>query len=97
MSDSSMLVRGGRVVDPESGLDDFADVLIRDGTVYDGTGAPAQRVDIAIRGDRIVRIGHLAEIHARQVVDANGLAVAISFLRSVPPLTRPQLNFTPVF
>jgi len=38
---------------------DSFDVLIKGGMVYDGTGQPPRRVDVGIRGDRIVAIGHL--------------------------------------
>ena len=41
---------------PSSSAGDF-DVIIHGGTVYDGTGAEPQQVDIAIRGDRIAGIG----------------------------------------
>ncbi|HYP28971.1 MAG TPA: D-aminoacylase [Blastocatellia bacterium] len=56
------------------------DVLIRNGTVYDGTGGPPIRADLAIRGDRIVDIGRLSASRARTVVDATGLAVAPGFI-----------------
>lgn len=56
------------------------DVLIQNGMVYDGTGRVPRRVDIAIRGDRIVAIGNLRRARARNVVDANGLAVAPGFI-----------------
>ena len=56
------------------------DVLIQNGMVYDGTGRAPRRVDIAIKGDRIVAIGNLARARARNVVDANGLAVAPGFI-----------------
>ena len=36
------------------------DYVIRNGTVIDGTGGPARRADVAIRGDRIVEIGDCA-------------------------------------
>jgi len=56
------------------------DVLISGGTVYDGTGGPGRRVDVGIRGDRIVAIGALTEATAPTVVDAHGLAVAPGFI-----------------
>ena len=56
------------------------DVLIQNGMVYDGTGRAPKRVDIAIKGDRIVAIGNLRRAHAQNVVDANGLAVAPGFI-----------------
>jgi N-acyl-D-amino-acid deacylase len=56
------------------------DVLIRAGTVYDGTGGPPRRADVAIRGDRIAAIGDLRGAEARTVLDATGLAVAPGFV-----------------
>lgn len=56
------------------------DVLIRGGTVYDGTGAPGRRADVALRGDRIAAVGALEGATAATVVDASGLAVAPGFI-----------------
>src|SRR5947208_12967446 len=57
------------------------DVIIRGGTVYDGTGAAPQQVDIAIRGDRIAGIGPaVAGADAKTVIDAKGLVVAPGFI-----------------
>jgi N-acyl-D-amino-acid deacylase len=56
------------------------DVIIKGGTVYDGTGAEPEHVDVAIRGDRIAGIGDFAAAHASTIVDANGLAVAPGFI-----------------
>jgi N-acyl-D-amino-acid deacylase len=56
------------------------DVLIKGGTVYDGTGRAPRRVDVAIKGDRLVAIGNFKSARARTVVDANGLAVAPGFI-----------------
>jgi N-acyl-D-amino-acid deacylase len=56
------------------------DVLIRNGTVYDGTGAPGRQLDVGIRADRIAAIGDLRQATAPAVVDAVGLAVAPGFI-----------------
>ena len=56
------------------------DVIIKNGTVYDGTGDPGKRVDVAIRGDRIAGIGDFKNAEAKTVVDAHGLAVAPGFI-----------------
>jgi N-acyl-D-amino-acid deacylase len=56
------------------------DVVIKGGTVYDGTGAEPKHADVAIRGDRIVGIGDFAAAHAKTVIDANALAVAPGFI-----------------
>ena len=56
------------------------DVLIKGGTVHDGTGRAPRRVDVAIKGDRIVAMGNLRRTSARNVVDASGLAVAPGFI-----------------
>jgi N-acyl-D-amino-acid deacylase len=56
------------------------DVIIRNGTVYDGGGGDGARVDVAIRGDRIARVGALDGDGASVVIDARGLAVAPGFI-----------------
>jgi N-acyl-D-amino-acid deacylase len=56
------------------------DVLIRGGTVYDGSGAEGRRADVGIRGDRIEAVGDLSAAQATRVVDASGLAVAPGFI-----------------
>src|SRR5213080_3434562 len=56
------------------------DVIIRGGTVYDGTGAAPRQADVAICGDRIAEIGDLKTAKVKTVVDARGLAVAPGFI-----------------
>ena len=56
------------------------DVLIKNGTVYDGTGTPGKRVDVGIRADKIVAVGNLSKAKAQTVIDAKGLAVAPGFI-----------------
>ena len=56
------------------------DILIKGGTVYDGTGRPGVRTDVAIKGDRIAAIGNITSANAKTVVDATGLAVAPGFI-----------------
>lgn len=56
------------------------DVIIRGGTVYDGTGSPGRPADVAIRGDRIAGIGDYASASAKSTIDAHGLAVAPGFI-----------------
>src|SRR3546814_20935337 len=50
------------------------DLLIRGGTIYDGSGAPPLVGDVAIRGDRIAYIGPRASGTARRTIDATGRA-----------------------
>jgi len=56
------------------------DVVIRGGTVYDGTGTAPRRADVGLRGDQIVAVGDLSTAPARSIVDATGLAVAPGFV-----------------
>jgi N-acyl-D-amino-acid deacylase len=56
------------------------DVIIRGGTIYDGTGVAPRHADVAIKGDRIAAIGNLRSAAATTVVDATGLAVAPGFI-----------------
>jgi N-acyl-D-amino-acid deacylase len=55
------------------------DLIIRDGRVVDGTGAPAMHADIAVADGRIARIGKISGEAAREI-DATGLIVAPGFI-----------------
>jgi N-acyl-D-amino-acid deacylase len=58
------------------------DVLIRGGTVIDGTGAARYAADVALRGDRIALVSRtaIAPARARRVIDATGKIVAPGFI-----------------
>lgn len=56
------------------------DTLIRNGSIVDGTGAPAYSADIAVSRGKIVKIGDLPDASARRTIDANGLVVAPGFI-----------------
>lgn len=58
------------------------DWLIRGGSVYDGSGGPARRADVGLRGDRIAFVGDAAArgVQADSVIDARGLVVAPGFI-----------------
>jgi N-acyl-D-amino-acid deacylase len=55
-------------------------VLIRGGTIYDGSGGAPYVGDVALSGDRIVYVGPHASGHAARVIDAKGKAVAPGFI-----------------
>ncbi|MCB0500129.1 MAG: D-aminoacylase [Cyclobacteriaceae bacterium] len=56
------------------------DVIIRQGMVYDGSGAKGQVADVGINADTIAAIGDLSHAVGRKEVDAKGLAVAPGFV-----------------
>src|SRR5438876_8847797 len=64
---------------PSPSSDDF-DLIVRGGTLYDGTGAKPLQADVVIRGDRIAGIGDFKSAKAKTVIDAKGLAVAPGFI-----------------
>ena len=58
------------------------DVLIKNGTVIDGTGAEAEKADIAIKDGRIVRIAANITDDSLRVIDAGGQYVSPGFVDS---------------
>lgn len=56
------------------------DIIVRNGMLYDGSGAPPYAGDVAIQGDRIAAIGDLGGATGREEVDVHGLAVAPGFI-----------------
>ncbi len=59
---------------------DSPDLIFVSATVVDGTGAPARKADVAVKGDTIVGIGAVDRDHAGRVVDASGLMLAPGFI-----------------
>jgi N-acyl-D-amino-acid deacylase len=57
-----------------------ADLIIRNGTVVDGTGAPARQADVAIAGDRIVAVEERIETKGHREIDASGRLVTPGFV-----------------
>lgn len=55
------------------------DLVIRNGTVVDGTGLPRYRADIGVSGDRIAAIGRIAE-RGKEEIDATGQVVTPGFI-----------------
>jgi N-acyl-D-aspartate/D-glutamate deacylase len=55
------------------------DLVIRNGLVYDGSGMPAYRGEVGIKGGRVVRSGRVPEPGATEI-DAGGMAVAPGFV-----------------
>jgi N-acyl-D-amino-acid deacylase len=56
------------------------DLVIKNGLIVDGTGEPAYAGDIAIRGDRIVKIGNVKGSRATETIEASGLVVTPGFI-----------------
>jgi N-acyl-D-aspartate/D-glutamate deacylase len=56
------------------------DILIRGGTLFDGSGSPGVPGEILITDGRIAGIGQNLEGRARKTIDAQGLAVAPGFI-----------------
>jgi N-acyl-D-amino-acid deacylase len=56
------------------------DLIVENGRIIDGTGAPAAHGDIGIRGGKIAAIGKLDQHDADKIIDAQGLTVAPGFI-----------------
>ena len=55
------------------------DLLVKNATVVDGTGAPRYRADIAVANGRIAEVGRVTD-SARRTIDASDLVVAPGFI-----------------
>jgi N-acyl-D-amino-acid deacylase len=56
------------------------DLIVRGGSVIDGTGAPPVRADVGVSGDRITVVGNLSGHTSAREIDATGLTVAPGFI-----------------
>lgn len=68
------------------------DLIIENGTVYDGSGAAPVSADVAIVGDRIAAMGDLSRASAARRLDAGGLAVAPGFINMLSWATESLLE-----
>ena len=57
-----------------------ADILLRGGTIVDGTGGEPFAGDVAIRDGRILAVGDVGDRNARQVIDCRGLVICPGFI-----------------
>ncbi|HEY1861799.1 MAG TPA: hypothetical protein VGG61_15670, partial [Gemmataceae bacterium] len=57
-----------------------ADVVIQNATLYDGSGKPGVKGDLAIKGERIVGVGAFTLANKPKVIDGAGLIVAPGFI-----------------
>ena len=64
---------------PELATESF-DLILAGGEIVDGTGTPARRADVGIRGDTIAAVGDLSAASAARTVDVSGLVVSPGFI-----------------
>jgi predicted amidohydrolase YtcJ len=78
-----------------------ADFILKGGSLIDGTGAPARKGDVAVKGDRIVAVGAFEADPTARVIDVSSLVVAPGFIdlhthsddEILKPKTRLNLNY----
>src|SRR4051794_37689650 len=58
----------------------MSDLLLRGGMVVDGTGDPAVRADVRVRGDKLIELGPDLSPAGAQVIDCGGLTVSPGFI-----------------
>jgi N-acyl-D-amino-acid deacylase len=77
------------------------DVLIRNGTLIDGSGAPTAQADIGVSGDRISFIGTRTGLKGKREIDATGWIVAPGFIdphtHTAPDLSDPKKNINAAY
>jgi N-acyl-D-amino-acid deacylase len=71
---------------------DYPDVIIRGGSVYDGSGGEPFTADVAIQGDSVAAVGSLGNVRAQREIDAAGLAVAPGFINMLSWAAEPLID-----
>ena len=90
MSDWDLVLRGGRVIDPESGLDAVRDVAIAQGRIVAvRTGLPAAAVDVDVAG-QVVTAGfidlhsHVSDLGGLRLQASDGVTTALELEAGLP-------------
>ncbi len=68
------------VISPRLAVAQNLDLILRGGSLLDGTGSPAVHADIGVAGDRIVFVGDGARRKAKREIDATGLVITPGFI-----------------
>ncbi len=77
---AAVIIFSGVVLHAAPGRSFDFDIIIKGGTIYDGSGGPPFEGDAGIKGDHIATVGDLSATSAAKVIDAKGLAVAPGFI-----------------
>src|SRR5437660_846981 len=77
----------GAVEQSQSNSTQVFDVIIKGGTVYDGSGGEGRVTDVAMQGDRIAAIGIFEISQSRDLIDARGPAVGPGFINMLSAST----------
>lgn len=56
------------------------DIILKNGTIYDGSGSAGYKGDIAINADTIAAVGSLKGMHGKMVIDATNMAISPGFI-----------------
>lgn len=78
-----------------------ADLLLKNGTIYDGTGKPAIRGDVAIKGDKIIAVGKFSVGKVDMQIDCTNLVISPGYIdlhnhsdrQVISPTTRGNVNY----
>ncbi|MCH8042772.1 MAG: D-aminoacylase [Planctomycetes bacterium] len=68
------------------------DIILRGGTIYDGSGGKPTVADVAINGDKIAAVGDLGDAQAKLQIDARGMAVSPGFINMLSWATTSLLH-----
>src|SRR5512132_3871540 len=68
------------------------DVILRNGRIVDGTGAPWYRGDVGVRAGKIAAIGRLDVAGSTRVIDVRGMVIALGFIDMMGQTAAPFLK-----